>query len=221
MIVTINTDASFSKTHQIGSFAFWIVSNEFRIKQAGLLRKKVKRPEIAEFRCIINALHILFKKDCSKVTRIIVNTDCLNVIHLVKNDKHAIARYGLKGDGFPELVKTFKSLKSGSKIPLVPIELRHVKAHTSNSDARSYVNDWCDKNAKEALMKKVNEFEKIFTYLLADNGGVSHWETRKLYPIGIKFEHEYGSYEVRNYLDDNGDQVKQRSKITQVYCERV
>lgn len=221
MIVTINTDASFSKTHQIGSFAFWIVSNEFRIKQAGLLRKKVKRPEIAEFRCIINALHVLYNSDCSKVTRIIVNTDCLNVIHLVKNDKQAIERYRLKRDGFPELVKTLKTLKNQSKIPLVPIELRHVKAHTGSSDARSYVNDWCDRKAKAALMEKINKLGKKFTYLLVDNGGVSNWETDRLLPIGLTFEHEYGVYLVKEYLDDNGEQVKQISKITQAYCERV
>jgi len=33
----------------------------------------------------------------------------------------------------------------------VIVTLRHVKAHTKVSDARSFVNRWCDKQAKKQL----------------------------------------------------------------------
>ncbi len=96
MIVTINTDASYSKKYQVGSYAFWIVCDEFRLKKSGMLKEKAPRPEIAEFRSVMNALHTLFAKKVSvKITRIIVNTDCLNVIHLLENNKAAIREYNL------------------------------------------------------------------------------------------------------------------------------
>lgn len=161
MIVTINTDASFNLKHQIGTFAFWIVSNEFKILKSGALRKKVTRPEIAEFRCIINALHVLFNEDCSRVKKIIVNTDCLNVIHLVNKDKKAIARYGLKSWGIP-LVSKLEELRS--KNPLVksiPVELRHVRSHTGIGDARSYVNEWCDTEAKKRMNERLQQLSAI------------------------------------------------------------
>lgn len=33
------------------------------------------------------------------------------------------------------------------------IEFRHVKAHTGINDKRSYVNDWCDLEAKKQLRR--------------------------------------------------------------------
>lgn len=218
MIITINTDASFSYAHQKGSFAFWIVCNEFKILKSGVLRKKVKRAEVAEFRCIINALHTLFKRDCSKAKKIIINTDCLNVIHLIKNDKDAISKYRLRTWGEP-LVNTYKQLRRDSRYKNLEIEFRHVRAHTGISDARSYVNEWCDTNAKAALQEEINR--EPYTYLLGDNGGVSNDEMKKLMPIGITFQHEYGLYQVMNYLNDNGDEVTKRNEVKQVYCERI
>jgi len=154
MIITVNTDASFSKKYQIGSYAFWIVSNRFKILKSGLLKQKIERAEIAEFMCIINAMHVLSKNDLSDVRKIIINTDCLNVIHLINNDVHEINRYKLRDFG-KKYVKIFKT----TTINFPKIELRHVKAHTSNSDARSYVNNWCDTEAKKWIKIKINEHE--------------------------------------------------------------
>ena len=35
--------------------------------------------------------------------------------------------------------------------------MRHVKAHSDVDDKRSYVNDWCDRNAKYCMWQYVNE----------------------------------------------------------------
>jgi len=148
-IVTINTDASYHSEFKVGAYAFWIVSDMGRICMSGAFKERVKNPSEAEIQCILNAIHVFKKQRIKDIYKIIVNTDSLNAIHIFKNDKQQIKRWGLKwGDGYRE-----KFNKMGlSKI----IEFRHVKAHKETSTARSWVNDWCDKSAKEQLWKKIN-----------------------------------------------------------------
>lgn len=152
MLVTINTDASY--IDGFAGYAFWIVCNEFKVTKAGILRKKVKRPEIAEFKCIINALHILFKNDCKNVSKIIFNTDCLNVIHCLTGNKKAISKYKLNISSFSELTLMFNSIMKGKDIE---VEFRHVQSHTGLNDARSYVNEWCDREAKKYARIRLNK----------------------------------------------------------------
>ena len=152
MIVTVNTDASFSKLHKKGAFAFWVMSNNFKIMKSGILKNNVLNPSIAEFKCIVNAFYTLYNKDLLNVTKIIVNTDSLNVIQVINNDKEAISFYKL-GYLF-EVLKPYKKIIA--KYPKIKIEFRHVKAHTGINDARSWVNDWCDKQAKLQLKKHIN-----------------------------------------------------------------
>jgi hypothetical protein len=159
MIVTINTDASWHRVEQWAGFAFWIVCNEGKICHSGVLKKRVSRPEIAEFKCILNAIHVLGKLNYKGIGKVIVNTDCLNVIHLVNNDKKAIAIYGLASWG-RHLVGEYEMLLRKIKIPKKRFEFRHVRSHESTETARQFVNDWCDRNAKEALIKKINSLRK-------------------------------------------------------------
>jgi len=35
-------------------------------------------------------------------------------------------------------------------------EFRHVKAHSGKNDARSFVNEWCDKEAKKWMRYSLN-----------------------------------------------------------------
>jgi ribonuclease HI len=156
MIVTINTDASFHQQKQRGSFAFWIVCNEFKITRSGILRKKCHRPEQAEFRCIINALHVLLTQDLKNVKKIIVNTDCLNVIHLLTKNKNAITRYRL-GSWGNNLVLRFEMML-GQLNRKIEVEYRHIKSHEHTDTAKNWVNDWCDKNAKKALWGALNKY---------------------------------------------------------------
>ena len=151
MVVTINTDASFSRYHEVGSYAFWIKCDEFNIGKSGMLKKRVSRPEIAEFRCVLNALHTLFtQKTTERIGLIVVNTDCMNVIHLINNDKEAIQRYHLASWG-RYLVNVYDSLRIKHKQFKTKIEFRHVKAHTDTDISRNFINDWCDKEAKKHI----------------------------------------------------------------------
>lgn len=155
MVITINTDASFSEKYSLGTYAFWIICNKFKVLKSGVLRKKVKRPEVAEFRCIINAIHVALNQDCKDASLIIINTDCLNVIHLINKDRHAIQKYRLQSWG-SFLCMEFESLLTRHQFK-GKVEFRHVRAHTGISDKRSYVNEWCDSEAKKMLQSEIDQ----------------------------------------------------------------
>ena len=62
----------------------------------------------------------------------------------------------------------------------------------------------------------------IYDYHLCDNSGVSTaWSQKILIPVGTKFLHEFGLYEVREYRDEQGELTKVTDRITQVICERL
>jgi len=154
MLVTINTDASFHPSLKWGAYAFWAISNDFKITKSGVFRKKCTNPDDAESKCILNALTVVLKAH-KGLTKIIINTDSLNAIAYLTNDRTHIKRYGLIGNKATEFNRLFILLrKSYVKIP---IEFRHVKAHSGINDKRSYVNEWCDWEAKKQLKTKINK----------------------------------------------------------------
>ncbi len=145
MIVTINTDASFTHKFNRGSFAMWIVSNQGRLKQGGMLKQEMKTPWEAEMQAIVNAIYVLRGLPWINVHRVICNTDCLNAIHLFQNDVREIRYHSLLNKRSKKIVKRFISVSGPFR---GMIEFRHVKAHSGKDDARSYVNEWLDREAK-------------------------------------------------------------------------
>jgi len=150
MLVTINTDASFHPQLKYGAYAFWAICNDFKITKSGVFRKKCINPDDAETKCILNALTVILKSH-KGISKIIVNTDSLNAIAYLTNDKAHIFKYRLvkkKGIEFREI---FRKLPTKN----ITIEYRHCKAHSGVKDARSYVNEWCDSEAKRQLRSKI------------------------------------------------------------------
>tara|TARA_R110002012_G_scaffold190633_1_gene358225 strand:- start:32254 stop:32736 length:483 start_codon:yes stop_codon:yes gene_type:complete len=158
MLCTINTDASFHSHYRVGAFAFWAVSNEFRLTKAGFLRERCINPDEAEMKCIINAVTAVLSSN-KNITKLIINTDSLNSKAVFENDKKHIQRWGLAR--WKHLRKLFNrtifNYKKQTKV--IKVEFRHVKAHSGKGDARSYVNEWCDKNAKYYLWKRINQLK--------------------------------------------------------------
>lgn len=150
MLVTINTDASFHHELKYGSYAFWAVCNNFKITRSGAFKKTCLSSDDAESKCIINAIKcVLTTKE--PITKIIVNTDSLNAIALIKGDTHHIRRYITRSKTkFKHIKNAFMEVMRKHQ---VKIEFRHVKAHSGVDDKRSYVNEWCDKQAKKELRK--------------------------------------------------------------------
>lgn len=149
MNITINTDASFCPHTKVSSYAFYIVCNKFKIKKAGLLRGEVRNPVTAESMAIGNALAALLKhKDLGQIYHIVINTDCT----------HAINNIECSGGLYKQVRKLRdRVIKQHKPIKLV---FKHVKAHNGAPDARSWVNEWCDTEAKKVMRKQRNKIIK-------------------------------------------------------------
>ncbi|MES2395629.1 MAG: RNase H family protein [Bacteroidota bacterium] len=147
MLVTINTDASWSPKNKVGTFAFWVVSNQGKIAKAGLLKGEIRTPDHAELSCIANAIHCLMVQKWG-ITKIIINTDSLNSIHILNDDKKLMKWYGLKDHRFQVIRKVILQKLNGVKF-----ECRHIKSHQNTATPRAWVNEWCDQEAKKQLIK--------------------------------------------------------------------
>jgi ribonuclease HI len=147
MLVTINTDASFNSDYKLGTFSFWIVSDIGRLCYKGNLKGEIARSQEAEFKAVLNALHFLLEKSGWKyVNKIIINTDCLPVVEMIN------------GGETQNWAKNFKShFNKIKRMYKVTIEARKVKAHSGVEERRTWVNDWCDEQAKNLLRSTIKK----------------------------------------------------------------
>jgi len=154
MNVTITTDASYSVKFKRGSYAFQLKSNLGRIEKSGLLKGHIPDSLVAEMKSIYNALFCLYKNKewRRKVKFVYINTDCLNAIHLIHNDRPNIKKHKLSQKEAVDMANRFRHLTS-SRFGGVVVTLRHVKAHTGDSAPRSKANAWCDYEAKNQISK--------------------------------------------------------------------
>lgn len=154
MLVTINTDASWDPKLKIAGYAIWIVSDNFRVKVGGVFKDTCRNPHEAEIKAILNALYILGTKE-DYISRIIFNTDSTNAIGVLTWDLPHIKKY-LGRNNAKHWKPFYKKLnRYKKKITGMPVyEFRHVRAHTGAENARSKVNEWCDKTAKAFLREE-------------------------------------------------------------------
>lgn len=145
-VITINTDAGYSRYHKKGTYAFWIVCNDDRYKTSGVLRGDCVDPTEAEYKCIVNAikkLSTIASINLANYDKIIVNTDNKDCIAYIT--------------GTREITRNLKNPKKVLDKVLddfsirYRLELRYVKAHNGTPDSRSWVNDWCDSQCKKQL----------------------------------------------------------------------
>lgn len=161
MVVTINTDASFNDQYKVGAYAYWIVSDAYRIKYAGML-KECGRSVEAELKAIANALFRLTKSNnANNVNLIIVNTDCTNAIEAIQGERK------LKDKGCIDTIEHIHTYQrmlieaNGIDKPTYSyIDYRHVKAHSKEKDKRSFVNNWCDRQARRLVKQRVNQIKQ-------------------------------------------------------------
>lgn len=148
--LTINTDASFCPHGKVGGYAFYIICDSFKITKSGAFKKKLQNPSDAELKCIINALHTVDVQRLPKVDVVIINTDSMNCITGIEN-----ANTGKLYGKAKVLINNIKT-KTGAK----EVKMKHVRAHTNKNNARSWVNEWCDQQAK-VWMKRERRRLKI------------------------------------------------------------
>lgn len=160
MNVTITTDASFSRTHQRGTYAFFISSNLGRMSKSGVLRKTCISPSEAEMKCIINALVFLSQQVdiFLKCKDIYINTDSMNSIHMWNKDKVSIKKYKLfkLSEKLEHSLKQTRALVKGKNV-----WINHVKSHDdSNTANRSRANALCDNACRIEMGILINKLTK-------------------------------------------------------------
>lgn len=135
--LTINTDASFYEG--AGGYAFYIVCDLFKIQKAGMFKSRMKSPHQCEGASIANALAIISnQKELPSIRLIVINTDCKHAIRDIEK--------GIRQEPFITINKMINTLKERTG---ATFSFRYVKAHNGTPDARSWVNDWCDKESKK------------------------------------------------------------------------
>jgi ribonuclease HI len=153
--VTINTDASFNHDYKIGAYAYWIVCDRARFKHAGVLKNCQNNIE-AEVKAIANALAKLNTLNWTDIYFVIINTDCIPAINLIKEEGKTKVTGTLEALEAINKYVTELRIKSKSQFSQKQyVDYRHVKAHNGTPDTRSYVNNWCDKAAKQTLKKYI------------------------------------------------------------------
>lgn len=143
--LTINTDASFHPIKKTSGYAFYVRSDEFTLKHSGIFKNQTPNNSTeAELMCIGNAIYAMLNNiELGKVDFIIINTDCKPAIHQIMKSRPVL------GAKIKAMIESLRWKLGGAKL-----RIKHVKAHTNKDDARSWVNNWCDENAKHQMRKQ-------------------------------------------------------------------
>lgn len=128
---TIITDASFCHRTKAAGWAAWIAADEFpKIREFGPFKKPPKTSSEAEIQAALNGLFLAYR---AGARLLLIQSDCLGVGHMIDNRTKKFLNFQ-------------KLHLANSKV-----EYRHVKGHTNNPASRSWVNRWCDEQAKKAM----------------------------------------------------------------------
>lgn len=139
-MATVITDASFCPFTKASAWAAWIRYRDKKIKVAELFKRQPKSPHEAELWAIINGVYLAGQL---QPKAILVQSDCKTA--LTKIDARC-----------PELNKTLRRLK-GYDFTLIT---RWVKGHGKDGTDRTWVNNWCDKQAGLLMRSERKKREK-------------------------------------------------------------
>lgn len=127
MRATVITDASWCPDTKVGGWAAWISPDiGARVQKSGIFKQKVQNSSEAEIQAAINGCMIAYAMGARTI---LLQSDCLAISSAMEKRPMWKKRQALH---FPD----------------AKIRYRHVKGHTSNSNSRSYVNRWCDAEAR-------------------------------------------------------------------------
>lgn len=150
--ITVNTDASFHPVHKVGGYAFYIICDLFKIQKGGKFKVQPKNAQEAEMMCMANALYaLLTQKELPSTNWIVINSDCLFAFEKIGRKKEGI------GKTIADILRKVREQTSVKGVIYPKFEFRHVKAHNGSPDARSWVNEWCDKEAKKWMRESIKE----------------------------------------------------------------
>lgn len=139
---TVITDASFCATTGAGGWAAWVRLDTIKgpVKQSGCFHERQTSSTFAEVYAALNGIWIA---RALGATEILLQSDCMTVKHL--RDGRCKS---------PGLVKAWTEALGREDMAGIKVSVRHVKGHNYHrtKDARTFVNDWCDRKAKEHMV---------------------------------------------------------------------
>lgn len=139
MRATVITDASFCPRTQAAGWAAWIRLDGRKdpIKQYGSFKEPVATSRDAEMLAAINGVFIAAKEGA---TQVLVQTDCLAVVHM------------FEGITVNRAIKeAFTRARTKAGILGITVSAKHVRGHTNDPASRSWVNRWCDEQAGKEM----------------------------------------------------------------------
>lgn len=132
---TVITDASFCPRTNTGGWAGWIkVDGLPTIKKSGPL-KEVNCSASAELFAVLNGIWLALRAGSEGI---LVQTDCQAVITAYLNRRGKLGKIWQEALIRPDLRPA-------------KLTFRHVKGHGPIHNKATYVNDWCDVEAKKAM----------------------------------------------------------------------
>lgn len=145
MRVTIITDASWCDMTQAGGYGYWVACERGRERGGAAFRVRPSSSLIAEMMAMVNGLCQAVRSGLVMAgDRVLIQTDCQAAIDIFsgKTDPH-------NREELQVLTHMKRALKSSSLV----VEYRHVKGHTAGNTPRTYVNNYCDHQARTAMRK--------------------------------------------------------------------
>lgn len=141
MNVTIISDASLDPLAKIGSYAFWAVSKRGKHAGSGIFKGELASSTHAEMMAIVNGLHMAIALQIAQAEdKILIQSDCASAIQLLERakvkqrDEHIIRR--------------FRQLRDENRLT---IELRWVKGHAKQDDARYRAQKSADQRSRKLM----------------------------------------------------------------------
>jgi len=143
MIVSIFSDASYDHKLRVGGWGAWARSDRGMESGGGAFAVSPSNPEEAEGYALVNALHFAFRSGIAMPgDRIVAGVDNEGVLQLVRGERPA-------SHDWQRLV--LRHLERFADEARVRFDFRHVKAHAPRRGGRNFVNNVCDRLAKQGL----------------------------------------------------------------------
>lgn len=143
MNVSIFSDASYDDVLCVGGWGGWAKSDRGIRAAGGALKVSPGNVEEAEGYAMANAIAHAFRTGIAHPgDRIVVAVDNDGVLGLMNGERRVIREWQV---AVLEFVRGYADRNDAS------FEYRHVKAHRRHAGGRHFVNDICDRLAKEGL----------------------------------------------------------------------
>lgn len=155
MRITIIVDASYCSDTGAAGYGYWLASERGKQGGGGSMKGAVSNSTAAEMLGVCNALFIGVKDGLVRAgDHVLVQTDCLAAIGGFQG------RRQMKVEQEKEAARYFHSLRNEQGFG---VTFRHVKGHTTRTEARFVTNNLCDKRAKEGMRRARAQMKRMKT----------------------------------------------------------